>query len=436
MRLFALLLLALAAPAAAQNDCGPNLRCGQVPWQLPAMPILVSPTPFATSAVVNYPPTQPSAPIAPTATPGGPIGTVVMVVQPAQYYLPTPIFCENAPPVLDTNYKQIVANSGPSAYWPLDETAGTAVTDATGSGLTGTYTGATLNGYTVAGGAAPSFDGVNDRAFITGLNGLMNSQQFTVSLWFRVASSWAGSGTLLYFGDSEIFSLTRSGGSVVLTSGARTASASASAAGTNWVHVAAVISRPIMGGLSGRLYLNGTGAADVNTAPWTFASADTLFIGSNGLGSYFAGGLAHVALYNRALTASEISVLANNAPSAVYTPTPDPNCRPAQDPIGMFDISGVTNMMSTLQTIPMGEVEITNPQAGVDMYTGTASFFGYVLGIQNINLGIFTPILLFMFWSFFTFVGIKIAGLLLPIVAALVGAIRRVIQLVLDFLPF
>lgn len=403
-------LLLVALPLAAQSDCGPNLRCGQVPWKLPVMPILVSPTPFATSVPEIVQPTQQS-------------GYVIEV---------TPSWC-GTPATLAGDYKQTVANTGPASYWPMDETAGAVMTDAVG-GRNGTYTGATLNGYTWAGGPAPSFDGVNDRAFAGNLNAIMNGSSFTVAFWMRVATNWAGSSTLAYFGDSTVFSLTRSGGTIILTSGTTTASASVSASGTNWIHVAAVINRPVMGGQSGRLYINGVNVASANTAPGTF-SATTLFLASNGTASYHAGGIGHAAVWGRALGQSEIGLLANASPAGVATPTPNPNCTAYAVPTVPVDMSAIVDTMATLQSLPLDQVGVANPQAGFDTYAGVSTFFSYVLGLQSVNLGFLTPVVGFIFWSFFSFVAIKVAFILLPIIAGLVGVTRRIIQLVLDFLP-
>lgn len=406
--------LLVALPASAQSDCGPNVRCGQVPWQLPLMPVLVSPTPLATTAPQVVQPTDQSA-----------------------YLNPTPAYCDEATPgAQSTSYRAAVASTRPTAWWPMDETSGTVMNDAIGT-RNGTYSGATLNAYTLAGGGAPGFDGVNDKAYASGVLSIMNSQNFTLSLWMRVATNWSGSGTVAYFGQSgNVFSITRSGGSIVLTSGGAQASASASANGTAWVHVAAVINRAIMGGQSGRLYINGQSAATANMAPGTFTTATTLFLASSGTASYYAGGIGQVALYNRALTPDEIAILANASPSGTPSATNDARCGPPAIPTSPVDISGITDTMATLQTLPLNQVGIPNPQAGFDLYSGTATFFSYVLGIQSINLGILTPVVTFIFWGFFSFVGIKVAFILLPIIAGLVGVVRRIIQLVLDFLPF
>jgi len=52
--------------AAAQDDCGDGLPCGRLPWSLPVLPNLPSPTPMPTVGITTVPPTQ---------TPGGPTAT-------------------------------------------------------------------------------------------------------------------------------------------------------------------------------------------------------------------------------------------------------------------------------------------------------------------------------------------------------------------------
>lgn len=61
------LILLMAAPAVAQiSDCGQGMPCGPVPWRLPVLPRLSSPTPVPTASVSTG--TTPGAPT-PTAPP-------------------------------------------------------------------------------------------------------------------------------------------------------------------------------------------------------------------------------------------------------------------------------------------------------------------------------------------------------------------------------
>lgn len=71
--LTALLLLLLALPlgAAQAQDCGAGLPCGPLPWRLPSLPNLQSPTPFpatvATATVTPGP--TPTGTLSPTPSP-------------------------------------------------------------------------------------------------------------------------------------------------------------------------------------------------------------------------------------------------------------------------------------------------------------------------------------------------------------------------------
>lgn len=50
-----LLLLAIPLVMVAQRDCGNGLPCGAIPWPLPKLPILISPTPMPTSVITPGP---------------------------------------------------------------------------------------------------------------------------------------------------------------------------------------------------------------------------------------------------------------------------------------------------------------------------------------------------------------------------------------------
>lgn len=61
LRLAALAILILTALPVAAADCGNGLPCGPVPWNLPVLPTLISPTPMPTFFFTATP--------SPTATP-------------------------------------------------------------------------------------------------------------------------------------------------------------------------------------------------------------------------------------------------------------------------------------------------------------------------------------------------------------------------------
>lgn len=76
-RLIVLLLLLIPGTVSAQQNCGNGLPCGPVPWSLPPLPRLASPTPMPTIVLT---------PLAPTPGPGTPTST------PAPTSAPTSAF--------------------------------------------------------------------------------------------------------------------------------------------------------------------------------------------------------------------------------------------------------------------------------------------------------------------------------------------------------
>lgn len=66
--LITFLLLLGVQVLSAQDDCGDGLPCGKVPWELPQLPRLPSPTAMPTVGVTL---------VAPTQTPGGPTATPI-----------------------------------------------------------------------------------------------------------------------------------------------------------------------------------------------------------------------------------------------------------------------------------------------------------------------------------------------------------------------
>lgn len=64
-----ILMLLISFPVLAQRDCGDGLPCGKLPWDLPVLPQLPSPTPMPTIAVTTQPTPGPGTPtVAPSPT--------------------------------------------------------------------------------------------------------------------------------------------------------------------------------------------------------------------------------------------------------------------------------------------------------------------------------------------------------------------------------
>lgn len=209
----------------------------------------------------------------------------------------------------------------PWLYWPMDETSGTTVYDASGNGRNGTITGGTLVADPLAPtGRAVSLDGIDD---------YVSAATATVSLyawegWFYFPASY-GSATsydvplgsagshapTIYIGGGvtgtvadEVLSMVRStnfaivcyaGASVTITAG--------------WHHIAAR-----WNGSQYENYLDGALLPSTASGTHALATLDDLYVGrdSGGFG-YLQGKAAHVAVYGADLTGVRIKAHYNAA---------------------------------------------------------------------------------------------------------------------------
>lgn len=82
-----LLLIAASAARAQDDECGNGLPCGPLPWPVPVLPDLASPSPMPTISITatDIPPTSnPSPPTStPTPTPAGDIPSLEIAVTAA-----------------------------------------------------------------------------------------------------------------------------------------------------------------------------------------------------------------------------------------------------------------------------------------------------------------------------------------------------------------
>jgi hypothetical protein len=213
-----------------------------------------------------------------------------------------------------------VANSGASglvAYYPFEEGTGTTTVDGSGSGNNGTLSGAVT--WTTAGhnGGALSFDGIDDLVTVADANSLDLTTGMTLEAWVypTALSGWrtvvikevsGDLGYLLYANDSN----PRPAGYVRVGGSSRSAAGSSGLPLNTWTHLATTYD-----GATLRLYVNGTqvGSAGVSGAIQT--STLPLRIGGNSIwGEYFSGKIDEVRVYNRALSATEVSADMNSGP--------------------------------------------------------------------------------------------------------------------------
>ncbi|MBI3687533.1 MAG: discoidin domain-containing protein, partial [Actinobacteria bacterium] len=203
----------------------------------------------------------------------------------------------------------------PVGWWPLTQTSGGTVTDASGTGNTGRATGVTW------GGGAGAFNGTSSQITTNGPV-LNTAASYSVSAWvnlavqgttFEVAASQDGtqdSGFMLgYVPSTKAWGFFTPAADVANPTGpVLTGPANGAATGV-WTHLSAVFNA---GTGAMQLYINGQLAASgANTAPWNatgaFAIGRELYNGASA--GYFNGQLANVQAYSRVLSATEVSGL-------------------------------------------------------------------------------------------------------------------------------
>lgn len=115
-----------------------------------------------------------------------------------------------------------------------------------------------------------------------------------------------------------------------------------------------------------------------------------------------------------------------------------PTSTPTPSPTGtfIFDPSDLNDQLGTLQAIAGATpMQADNPNTPANFGESVTLFFGYARGISTISFGVFTPIVGLIFFGFFFWLGLQVLFFLLPVISSLIGVIRKVLNLVLEFLP-
>ena len=213
------------------------------------------------------------------------------------------------------------APAGLVAAYGFDETSGSSVVNAAGSGNTGTVAGATRSTSGRYGGAL-SFDGTNDSVSVPDAASLDLTNNMTLSAYVRptAATGWRTvlmkerPGGLSYgmYGSGD---LPRPSGQLVIGSAEQALMSPSALPANTWSHLAFTYNGSVM-----RLYVNGVEVADQTQTGSAVVSTGALKIGGNAIwGEWFAGLIDEVRVYNRALTATELQS-DMNAPITAGTP--------------------------------------------------------------------------------------------------------------------
>ena len=293
------------------------------------------PPSLAPAAAPPPPPTGPPPHPPPPATPRPPAGCPPPGGQPGGQGPRAP-FCPGTPPppptaptpcarspampdhtaTTSTPVSVTVSNSGPPppaglvAAYGFEEASGTAVTDSSGTGNAGTIAGGAVR--TAAGkiGRAIDFDGASGLVSVPDANSLDLTTGMTLEAWVQpdTLNSWREvilkerPGDLTY----SLYANTSSNrpqSDVATTGGDKSAGITPKLTTAVWTHLAVTYD-----GANLRLYKNGVLQTTTAAPGALLTSANPLRIGGNTIwGEYFDGRIDEVRVYNRALSAAEIT---------------------------------------------------------------------------------------------------------------------------------
>jgi hypothetical protein len=210
-----------------------------------------------------------------------------------------------------------VSNTGPTgmvAAYGFNEGSGTTTVDQSGSGNTGTLVGASWAA-TGKFGKALSFNGSSARVTIPDSPSLDLTTGMTLMAWVNPTANTSWRTVVLKETSNDLAyalyasSDTNRPGVWMNTTSTQSVTGTAQLALNTWTNVAATYD-----GATLRFYVNGAQAGSKAVTPSMLVSGNPLQIGGNAVwGEYFAGLIDEVRVFNRALTASEISSLMNTA---------------------------------------------------------------------------------------------------------------------------
>jgi len=228
------------------------------------------------------------------------------------------------------SFLDTVLSTGPIAYWPLDESAGTTARCLVNSAQNGTYTGVTLANDSAGpfGTPAPFFDGANDYVNVktATLEALWNAggAEWSIMTWWRAANVgvWTDAAYRYVFmgidtaNDYALIGRTNVNNQfrVVWRANATTQTDLQNGlTTTDWQSY--IVTRSEAAG-EVKYYRNGALLATDGPAIGAWASAGgwtNILIGAETTvpAQVWHGWIAHTALWNRALTPGNIATLAN-----------------------------------------------------------------------------------------------------------------------------
>lgn len=228
------------------------------------------------------------------------------------------------------NTNWVFSQLTPVLHLKMDDGSGTTAADSSGNGYNGTLLGgATWSTdhapLTVSNTYSNSFDGTDDSISVADAGPLNPALAFTISAWIKPNAVSSGSIVAKWSAaaNKRQYALRLSGGKLVLevsTNGqsgtVRSVTSSGSLTAGSWQHVAGVYEGDTM-----KVYIDAVATSASFSLAGAFVANPLLRIGREEDGTYFNGLIDEVRLYNRALSDSEISTLAEKDSTAPAAPT-------------------------------------------------------------------------------------------------------------------
>lgn len=101
------------------------------------------------------------------------------------------------------------------------------------------------------------------------------------------------------------------------------------------------------------------------------------------------------------------------------------------------DTELINNQLQTLQAFAAATPFDYAPEIPPQNITENVSqVMSFGLGLQSANLGVLQPFISIGFFGFFTWLGLRLTFMILPLITGFVGLLRKMIDLLLQFLPF
>lgn len=126
---------------------------------------------------------------------------------------------------------------------------------------------------------------------------------------------------------------------------------------------------------------------------------------------------------------------------AVPTPAPAPTNPALIDP----DVDGITDQVATLNAViaatPMIVLDdngtpVDRDASFTELGNNAGQFFGYARSVTtDVSLGQMTPLVVFSVVALLVVMSVKMTTIFIPLFGALFGIVRKVVQVVLDFIP-